>query len=202
MLSETERIDVLYKEYSRLHERLDELMDGSLNDFKLLGFVWPVITGTAAIVGQKGVTLFGPVDTGFLSFVIFMVMLLIIGIIAFRDFLKVSLINYQLYLIRSYESEISLLLDNQTRTFSNIKVWSEKFMTPHLRLYTFFTLITVVTIATVPTVILYLVNPSSYYWVVYLLSAIVVYVAHLLVALSLRREMTKLQTNYSPTSGK
>ena len=202
MLSETERIDVLYKEYSRLHERLDELMDGSLNDFKLLGFVWPVITGTAAIVGQKGVTLFGPVDTGFLSFVIFMVMLLIIGIIAFRDFLKVSLINYQLYLIRSYESEISLLLDNQTRTFSNIKVWSAKFMTPHLRLYTFFTLSTVVTIATVPTVILYLVNPSSYYWVVYLLSAIVVYVAHLLVALSLRREMTKLQTNYSPTSGK
>ena len=173
------KIDLLYKEYIRLNQRLDNLIDGSLDDFKLLGFIWPVILGVGSLITTDNfpkIDIRHPLEIGF---GVFLSILLVISIIAFRDFLKLSLINYHIYIIKTYEEEISKLIGDNN-SFKNVTIWNKKFTSNHSYLYSTFILVTALSLLAIPTLVLFLYRSNSdlCYWFIYLLMCISLYILH------------------------
>ena len=145
----------------------------------MLSFTWPVIAGIGALIGKQENKIFDAIESDFLSFTIFMVLLLVVAIIAFRDLLKLSLMSYQVFTIKTYEKQLSNLIDNKA-VFRNVDIWYSKFLKNHSKLYTTFTGITILTLLFIPTVVLYNLQSDSSYWVIYLLACILVYSTHFL----------------------
>lgn len=192
-MEKEKKIDLLYNEYIRLNQRVDHLIDASLQDFKLLGFIWPVLLGIGTMITGNKLPQFDLNNSIELGFGAFLAILLIVGIIGFRDFLKLSLINYHIYLISGYESSLSNLIDDQTDNFQNIKKWNSKFVKNHSKLYLTFSLITLLPLIIIPTLILYQFETATNYWLIYLLIALCLYLLHFIIGNNfLKKPMNQL----------
>lgn len=102
-------LEYLYKEYVRLSNRLDTIVDSSWGDFKLLGavgalFAWPPIAKS---------DLFGHTDTSVTLFIGFTGILFIVAVIATRDLIKQSIIEHYLHELKVYEQDIRDKLGNR-----------------------------------------------------------------------------------------
>ena len=87
----SQKIDFLYKEYTRLNVRLDQISDSSLDDFKLLGAVSTFLIGAGSFISKYSDSV---ANTQFVFLITFIIILLITSIIGFRDLQKLSLIKY------------------------------------------------------------------------------------------------------------
>nr|WP_299173436.1 hypothetical protein [uncultured Allomuricauda sp.] len=171
------KIEIIYSEYKRLCERLDNLIDGSLSDFKLLSFVLPVITGVGGLVASDKLPAFKIEAPQVVGFGFFLTILLVVTIIAFRDMLKLSMINYHVVLIKKYEAAISDMLETK-KAFNNIQLWNSKFVKNHYKIYGLFTLITIVCLTIIPVLILISVQNGSNYALAYGAICICIYALH------------------------
>lgn len=148
------KIDLLHSEYLKHQNRLNELIDSSLADFKLLGFIGPLFIGIGSWVTQ------GDVDSELikhpekLGFAIFLVVIVCYAVIGLRDLLKLSLVAYQMTIIKNYEEKLSQLFSTDPPILRNIETWVSKFQPVHLQLYTAITLLMALTLIAIPTIVL------------------------------------------------
>ena len=116
-------LEYLYKEYVRINNRLDSIVDSSFDDFKLLSSIgvlvaWPPIAKS---------NLFNEPDSAFLLLIGFLGILFIIIILALRDLIKQSLMEYYLHELQTYEAEIRANLKSaDLNSFKMAKNWLER----------------------------------------------------------------------------
>ena len=95
-------LEILYKEYVRLNARLDTIIDGSWEDFKLLGAIgvliaWPPLAQS---------DLFSKSDLSFILFVGFAGILFIITILGMRDVIKQSVMQHYMFELQLQEEDL------------------------------------------------------------------------------------------------
>jgi hypothetical protein len=114
--NETEQV---YKEYVRLNERFDSLVDSSFNDFKLLGAVGALI----AWPPLASLDVFNTVYSGLILFIGFVGILFIVAIIGTRDLLRWTLVEYYLQQMLVYEDELKKPFQGDVMLFQFAHVW-------------------------------------------------------------------------------
>src|SRR5688572_9495710 len=96
--------DYYYKEYDRLQHRTDAIVDSSFNDFALLSaagiiIAWPPISDS---------DLFSNNNKPLILFIGFLGLLIIVAIIATRDLVKQSLLQFYFRELAYLEKELQL----------------------------------------------------------------------------------------------
>lgn len=116
-------LDLIYKEYVRLSQRMDTIIDGSWNDFKLLSAIGALLAW--APISQSN--LFSGQDNGIVMLVGFTGILIIISVIGMRDMIKQSIIQYYLDQLIFYEDDIRIQLNQpDTKSLRCIRNWSDQ----------------------------------------------------------------------------
>lgn len=181
-MNEKEKFEVLYREYQRLNTRLDQLSDASLADFRLLSFMGPIFLGIIGVLVKvdvfgffKGLQLASPVQ---LFFLVFLGLWATVAIIAFRDYLKLSLINYHVRLIWDFEKRLRQLSGENT-VFRNVDTWVAEYVSNHRSIYISFVFITVIPILIIPIWILLLFTGGWLYAFLFFLIALLTIMMHL-----------------------
>jgi len=188
MVTDEKRIDLIYAEYVRLNKRLDQLIDSSLNDFKLLSFILPVFTGVGGLIASNKIPKINIIDADTVGFIFFLTILFVVSVIAFRDFLKLSLVNYHIYTIKGYEKELSQMLGRKiTKAFINIENWDKRFLPYHSKLYFSFTIVTIISLVIVPIIVLNHVSRNNNYTLYYTLISLGIFTTHVFAANSFIR---------------
>lgn len=102
-----ENLEILYREYVRLVERYNALLDSSFSDIRLYGVISAAI-GLIGIVNKSdlGQQFFDTTipDPDTVYFVIILFLFFLIAIIAFRDLLKQVYIVHTSYNIKKWKS--------------------------------------------------------------------------------------------------
>lgn len=101
-------LDLLYREYVRLSNRLDAIIEGSWNDFKLLGAIgaliaWPPIAQSDLFIKS---------EPGLILFVGFAGILFIISVIGVRDLIKQSIMQHYMFELQLQEEDMRTKLQN------------------------------------------------------------------------------------------
>lgn len=118
-----EMFEIVYREYVRLVERHDKLLDSSFDDIKLFG----VLGSALGIVGAMMKNNFKYIDENESYFVIILVLFFLIAIIAFRDLLKQVYIVHLTYNIKKIEDHIREDYKEIPDLFTLRKSWHEKY---------------------------------------------------------------------------
>jgi len=117
----SDSLEYFYKEYVHLSDRCDAVLRSSWDDFKLLGAIG-VVTAVWPAFAESG--LFRERDAGFLLFIGFTGILVLVAILAARDLIKQSLIEHCLRELLIYEEEIRARLGRpDTQTFRFVEHW-------------------------------------------------------------------------------
>jgi hypothetical protein len=164
------RIDYLYKEYVRLQQRLDAVVDGSFADFKMLaalGNVASLVIGITALYAHQGSMNLSALDEQArvqLAFVGFLCILAIPVVVAFRDLLKMSLMAALIEHLSQYESELRKQLELETtHTFEmNLRAdeWRKR---QHGWVYLLFQFVFTLSISGIPAYVLFVLDPQDHY---------------------------------------
>lgn len=183
-MNEKDRVDLLYQEFQRLNARLDQLSDASIADFKLLSFMGPLFLGVIGVLTKldiatffKGLEGVSPVQ---LFFLVFLGLWFTVAIIAFKDYIRLSLINYHVRLIWDAEKRLRALLGDET-IFRSVEVWLQDHVKNHRRVYLSFIFVTVLPVLVIPVWVLLLFEGGLAYAVTYLVIALLCLVAHMAV---------------------
>jgi hypothetical protein len=159
------KIDTIYKEYVRLIERHDKLLDGSFEDFRLYAIIGSLFT---IIIGFINTDLFnesflnnGKESIDDFTFLISLFTFLLVALIAARDLLKQTYITHLTYNIRKLEKYIQdSLLTEEDRSryeiFNLRRSWLEKYFNVLQKSYSFFLLIFFSLIALIPVTVFFL----------------------------------------------
>jgi hypothetical protein len=152
-----EKIEIVYKEYIRLVERHDKLLDSSFEDFRLYAVIGSLFT---IIVGIMNADLDIPLklkeeSIDDLTFLASLFTFLLISLIAARDLLKHTYITHLAFNIKKIEQFIrdTLLSDEDKykyEIFNLRKSWIEKYFPVLQKSYSFFVLIFFLIIAILP----------------------------------------------------
>ena len=102
-----DEVELLYREYVRLNARLDGIVDGVWNDFRLLGAVGALVAW--APIAQSG--LFSQSDPAPLLFIGFVGILIVVSVIGVRNLIKETVIAHYLLELRSCETDLRSQLD-------------------------------------------------------------------------------------------
>ncbi|PSB18331.1 hypothetical protein C7B65_15650 [Phormidesmis priestleyi ULC007] len=126
-----QKIDYLYKEYTRLSEKCDELIKSTFDDFKLFGaagaviVIWKPISDLIAPINSK-------LDSSSILFLGFLSILAVIDIIGYLFLIKQAYGWYFVYNLQAYEIEIKKFLgeaeDSQLFNF-NMGKSEQRFIT-------------------------------------------------------------------------
>lgn len=131
--------EIVYREYVRLVERHDKLLDSSFNDIKLYGVIGSVI----GIIGVMK-------KSGFLSnekyqdeiyFVVLLLLFFLIAIIAYRDLLKQVYIVHLAFNIKKTEDHIRKNYIDMEDLFVLRKSWHEKYYSLMKKSYSAFSVV-------------------------------------------------------------
>ncbi|MBW4512396.1 MAG: hypothetical protein KME64_38770 [Scytonematopsis contorta HA4267-MV1] len=169
-MDSNQRIDYLYKEYTRLSEKAEEQIKSTYDDFKLLGVfgvfivIWKPISDLIASTNAK-------VDSSTILFLGFFSVLIISGMIGFLDLIKQFYAWYIVYNLQAYEVEIKKELDEaeNSQIFNfNLGKKEEKFIALTYRgAYRLLVITFEFGITIIPFLVLY--HSSVLYAVIYLL---------------------------------
>lgn len=136
-----ENLEIIYKEYVRLVERYNALIDSSFNDIKLYGVIGSAI-GLIGVAKKSGFNIsFNNESENEVYFVIILLLFFLIAIIAFRDLLKQVYIVHSSYNIKKMEDYINNKYFEKLEIFNLRKSWSEKYYTLMKTTYSAFTII-------------------------------------------------------------
>ncbi|MGD1862482.1 MAG: hypothetical protein ACFB0E_21250 [Leptolyngbyaceae cyanobacterium] len=109
-IDSSQKLEYLYKEYSRLSEKSDELIKDSLNDLRLFGAVSVVIIIWNPI--YEAILATNPqFDSALILLLGFFGLLAIMGIVAYLILLKQAYGWYFVHNLQAYELEIKKLLE-------------------------------------------------------------------------------------------
>lgn len=160
-----EKMETVYKEYVRLVERHDKLLDSSFEDFRLYTIIGSLFT---ILIGLVNTDFFKNSDMkmsieniGFFSFLISLITFFLIALIAARDLLKQTYITHLTYNIRKLEQYIQdALLSDEDKSkyeiFNLRKSWIDKYFISLQKSYSFFVLIFLSLIAIIPLTLFFL----------------------------------------------
>jgi hypothetical protein len=174
-----QRMDYLYKEYVRLNEKVEEHIKGSFDDFKLLGaasasilFWQPIaelITSNNSKINDR-LSLF----LGFLS------LLLVFVLIGYRMLIRLVFILSMSSNLLSYEKEIRQAL-NETDNSQVFSLNQERDTAKFSRAYrvTYGATFVILSIGTIFIPFFILWSPKDLYAVIYLLLALLAFVAYI-----------------------
>ncbi len=120
-MSEPDRLDYLYREFVRVSDRVNSMVDGSFEDFRLLAaigvlLVWPPFAQSVDGAGK---------DDDKLLLLGLLAMLLIVATLLLRDLLKQSIIRFSIDQVRRLEVEIRTALRMpDARIFDGADSWT------------------------------------------------------------------------------
>lgn len=100
-----QRLEYLYKEYVRLSNTLDDLIQNSYDDFKLFGAVSVIIVAWQPI-SELISSANSQLDPSLVLFLGFLSLLMVLGIIGLLNLLKQSYSWYFVHNLQAYEREI------------------------------------------------------------------------------------------------
>lgn len=144
-------IEVLIDEYQQLRKRFEALMDSSFSDFHLLASIgaliaWPPLaTSNLFQIDKEGLTLL----VGFIG------LLFLIVIIAVRDMLKWTIIEFYLKEMRLYEQEIREQTNSGTQGFQFAHHWPKHYREQYIPVFSRFSLLFVLLLIFLPTGVFY-----------------------------------------------
>ena len=167
MIKNTDReesLEYLYKEYTRLSDRCDSYAQSSFADIQLYGaiavlFAWKPIA--EAINLRSGNVTSGILLYGFIGILLF------VAIIALRDLLKQSIINFYLRQLSIYEAEIRQRLNHEGKAFRVADNWMHYSKSTHQRVFFRFFIVFCLLVVAYPFLILGT-QPAWYYSLIYL----------------------------------
>ncbi|MBF2050714.1 MAG: hypothetical protein EDM05_60500 [Leptolyngbya sp. IPPAS B-1204] len=175
-----QRLEYLYKEYVRLNDKAEDLINSTYDDFKSLGVVGAVI-----IVWKPIPEIILPtipkLDSSLFLFLVFLSLLIILGLVALSNLIKQSYSWYFVYNLQAYEVEIKKELREaeDSRIFNfNLGKGETRFIIASYRLtFRTFVLSFASFITFVPFVILC--YSSVFYAVLYLSISLIGFLAYL-----------------------
>ena len=133
---EHSRLEYVYQEYTRLSDRCEDFIQGTYDDFKLLG-----VTGAIVIIWKSLSEVILPSNStlkaDLLTFLGFLSLLTVMGLIALVNLIKQSYSWYFVHHLQAYEREIrTTLCEAETsQIFSfNLDKAKPKFVTASYRL--------------------------------------------------------------------
>lgn len=159
--NENSRLEYVYQEYKRLSDKCEDFIQGTYNDFKLLG-----ATGAIFIVWKPISEVIFPInstlDSGFLTFLGFLSLLTIVGLIALVNLIKQSYAWYFVHHLQAYERELRTILceaeTSQIFSFNLDKV-KPRFVTASYRLaYRTFAITFTAVVTLLPCIVLLQIN--------------------------------------------
>jgi hypothetical protein len=179
-IESSQRLEYLYKEYSRLSDKAEDFIKNTYEDFKLLGAVsaviviWKPISEVVLPTNPK-------LDSSLILFLGFLSLLIVVGLIALTNLIKQSYTWYFVHNLQAYEVEIRKELGEveNSQIFSfNIDKGKLRFVTASYRLsYRTFVISLISVVTLLPFIILCYSN--IFYAVLYvsisLLSFITIY---------------------------
>lgn len=143
-----DKIEIAYKEYVRLIERHDKILDSTFEDFKLYAVFGAFFTLLLSFINSKHFDLISDNQEGIgqLSFIVSLFAFMLIALIASRDLLKQTYIIHLTYNIRKMEEYLqSQMLSEEDRAkyeiFNLRKSWLEKYFQLLAKSYSFFMVI-------------------------------------------------------------
>lgn len=150
-----ENLEIIYREYVRLSERYNYLLDSSFNDIKLYGVLGSVI-GLIGISKKSGIDLiiFNQSESK-IYFLIILLMFFLVSIIAFRDLLKQVYIVHLSYNIKKIEDHLQSKYDESLELFNLRKSWTEKYYSLMKSTYSAFMIIFFFPIIVLPIYLFY-----------------------------------------------
>lgn len=161
-------LDILCEEYVSLRSRYEALIDGQFADFKLLAAIGALIAWPPLATSD----LFESAQTGLTLLVGFIGILFLIVIIAVRDLLKYTIIEFYLGEMRICESEIRTRLAADASDIQGLQFahhWSKHNREHYYPVYYRFALLFVLLLFLLPTGIFF--GRAEYqYMVIYLIS--------------------------------
>ncbi len=156
-------LDILCEEYVRLRTRYEALVDSSFGDFQYLAAIGGLIAWPPLATSD----IFQAADTGLRLLVGFIGILFLIGILATRDMVKWSIIEFYLQEMLNCERAIKLLLKPDIQVFHFAHNWPKHYREHYVPVFIRFTLLFVLLLLFFPVGVLYLRGEYSYV-VVYL----------------------------------
>ena len=159
--NEHSRLEYIYQEYTRLSDKCEDFIQGTYDDFKLLG-----ATGAIVIVwkplSEAILPTNSPLNSGLITFLGFLSLLTIMGLIALVNLIKQSYAWYFVHHLQAYEQEIrTILCEAETsQIFSfNLDKAKPKFVTASYRLaYRAFAIVFTTIVTLLPCIVLLQVN--------------------------------------------
>lgn len=169
-----QRMDYLYKEYTRLNEKVEEHIKHSYEDFKFLGAIgaivvlWKPIADVVSLSNPK-------VDYSNLLFLGFLSLLLTSAVIGFMNLVKQSYVIFLVSNLQGYEKEIRTILDeaDESQVFRLNFEKEASFISTYRLTFGSFAIISALTITCIPSIVL--LNSSISYALIYFLMAIIVF---------------------------
>lgn len=176
-MDSTQRMDYLYKEYTRLNEKVEEHIKHLYEDFKLLGAIgavvvlWKPIADVIALANPK-------MNYRNLLFLGFLSLLLTVAIIGFMNLVKQSYVLFCVSSLQGYEREIRRTLDEvgDAQVFCLNLEKETKFIKTFRLTFGAFAAISALAITCIPFVVL--LNSNALHALIYLLMAIIVFASY------------------------
>ena len=176
-MDSTQRMDYLYKEYTRLNEKVEEHIKHSYDDFKFLGAIGATIVLWKPIADV--ITLANPkMNYSNLLFLGFLSLLLTVAIIGFMNLVKQSYVLFCVSNLQGYEREIRRTLDEvgDAQVFCLNLEKETKFIKTFRLTFGAFAAISALAITCIPFVVL--LNSNVLHALIYLLMAIIVFTSY------------------------
>ena len=153
-------LEYLYKEYVRLSGTYEASIKSSFDDIKLLGAIavllaWKPIA-ESKLIGSEG-------SSELLLLIGFVAILVIVAILAVRELIKQSLVNYYLQQVLYLEREIRHQLGQESKhTFAVVENWKHRGEREHGKVMFWFQVLFGVVILAFPTAVLAIREPRWY----------------------------------------
>lgn len=172
-MDSAQRMDYLYKEYTRLNEKVEEHIKNCYEDFKFLGAIgaivvlWKPIADVISLANPK-------VNYSNLLFLGFLSLLSTSSVIGFMNLVKQSYVLFLVSNLQGYEKEIRKILDEagDSRVFCLNLEKETKFINTYRLTFGAFASIAALAITCIPSVVL--LNFNIFYALIYLLVTIIV----------------------------
>ncbi|MEA5450597.1 hypothetical protein VB780_18605 [Leptolyngbya sp. CCNP1308] len=176
-MDSTQRMDYLYKEYTRLNEKVEEHIKHSYEDFKFLGAIgavvvlWKPIADLIALANPQ-------MNYSNLLFLGFLSLLLTVAIIGFMNLVKQSYVLFCVSNLQGFEKEIRKILNEagDAQIFCLNLEKETKFIKTFRLTFGAFAAISALAVTCVPFVVL--LNSNATHAVIYLLMAIMVFLSY------------------------
>ncbi|NJN85097.1 MAG: hypothetical protein HC881_00635 [Leptolyngbyaceae cyanobacterium SL_7_1] len=176
-MDSTQRMDYLYKEYTRLNEKVEEHIKHSYEDFKFMGalgavvILWKPIADVIALANPK-------MNYSNLLFLGFLSLLLTVAIIGFMNLVKQSYVLFCVSNLQGYEKEIRRILGEvgDAQVFCLNLEKETKFIRTFRLTFGAFAAISALAITCIPFVVL--LNSNVLHALIYLLIAIMVFTSY------------------------